>query len=202
MNKEFIRNNDINYYNDKLKLIKYKNFNYKNYLNKEEGYEMDNEIPINLKKLAYIEIMLNRSNISIRTPIMLCLFGFNINNREICLQFTNYKTDKTMNNFFNFIQNIEYINMMNIGLDEGDSNLYINQIRNDRDNKYDPYLCVKIPFRYNKYEIESKNKDGNNFSIMNLYKFCRVECDIYIDKIWKFNDKYICKWKLQRLLLR
>ena len=133
---------------------------------------------------------------------MLCLFGFNINNREICLQFTNYKNDKTMNNFFNFIQNIEYINMMNIGLDEGDSNLYINQIRNDRDNKYDPYLCVKIPFRYNKYEIESKNKDGNDFSIMNLYKFCRVECDIYIDKIWKFNDKYICKWKLQRLLLR
>ena len=133
---------------------------------------------------------------------MLCLFGFDIRNKQICLQFTNYKADEIMNKFFNFIQNMEYLHMMNIGLNEDNSDLYITQIRNDRNNKYDPYLCVKIPFRYNKYEIESKNKDGDNFSIMNLYKFTRVECDIYIDKIWKYNEKYICKWKLERLQLR
>ena len=133
---------------------------------------------------------------------MICLFGFDIKNNQICLQFTNYKTNENMNNFFNFLQNMEYCHMMNIGLDENNSDLYINQIKNDRENKYDPYLCVKVPFRYNKYEIESKNKDGDDFSIMNLYKFSRVECDIYIDKIWKYNNKYICKWKLQRLQLR
>ena len=28
-----------------------------------------------------------------------------------------------------------------------------------------------------------------------------MQCDIYIDKIWKFNDVYYCKWKARKIYL-
>ena len=33
-------------------------------------------------------------------------------------------------------------------------------------------------------------------------KFSKIFYDIYIDKIWKFNEKYICKWKVKKIQLR
>ena len=29
----------------------------------------------------------------------------------------------------------------------------------------------------------------------------KLKCDIYIDKIWKFNGKYVCKWKVKNILI-
>ena len=26
---------------------------------------------------------------------------------------------------------------------------------------------------------------------------CDIYIDIYIDKVWKFNDRYICKWQTE-----
>ena len=34
---------------------------------------------------------------------------------------------------------------------------------------------------------------------MNISKFCKVQCDIYLDKIWKYNDNYISKWKVKMI---
>ena len=28
-----------------------------------------------------------------------------------------------------------------------------------------------------------------------------MQCDIYIDKIWKYNDVYYCKWKARKIYL-
>ena len=41
--------------------------------------------------------------------------------------------------------------------------------------------------------------DNYNITIKNLTKFINVKCDIYIDKIWKYNDQYICKWKASKI---
>lgn len=191
-------------YSEKLERdIKYQCFNYKDCQSKKKEFEIerdDNEPKKNLR-LAYIDIKMGNRNLEISTPPMVCLFGFNRDNSEICLQFSNLHSDNTMNNFFNYIQYIEFSNMRYIGLNDNDNHLYNNQIRNDKNEKYEPYLVVKVPFRYNKYEIDIKNKDNENISILNIYNFTSVKCDIYVDKIWKYNDRYICKWKVRRILI-
>ena len=198
----FLKYKDIEYYKNLKTEYEYQCFDFKDCLSKKKEYEItkeSDEKPINLKKLAYIEVLMNRNNIEITTPPMMCLFGFNKQTNQICLQFTNYKDDEVMNNFFNFIRGMEYSQMEYLGLTEKTCDLYLSQIKNDKHEKYDPYLNVKVPFRYNKYEIELKTKEYENLSIFNLYNFTMVQCDIYIDKIWKFNGKYTCKWKIKRL---
>ena len=185
--------------------INFNCFDYKEYNSKNKEYELskieENSKPNKLNKLAYIEIKANTYPINIQTPEMICLFGFDKNTNQICLQFTNYKTDERMNLFYNFIQQMEYLQMKYIGLNKKNCDLYNSQIRQDKNEKYDPYLIIKVPFRNNKYEVDVKRKDNNYNSITNLYNFTKVKCDIYIDKIWKYNEKYICKWKLKRLLI-
>ena len=74
-------------------------------------------------------------------------------------------------------------------------------LRQDKEEKYDPYLIVKVPFKENRYLIDVCNKDSSVCSVTNIYNFTDMQCDIYIDKIWKFNEQYICKWKVRKILL-
>ena len=48
--------------------------------------------------------------------------------------------------------------------------------------------------------VDIKNKDSA-CSISNIYNFTKVRCDIFIDKVWKYNDKYVCKWKVSKILI-
>ena len=73
-------------------------------------------------------------------------------------------------------------------------------IRYDKKGRYDPNLLTKIPFRGTKYLVDIKNKDSA-CSISNIYNFTKVRCDIFIDKVWKYNDKYVCKWKVGKILI-
>ena len=53
-------------------------------------------------------------------------------------------------------------------------------------------------FNYNKYEVDIYN-DRFPITILGIQKYMTMTCDIYIDKIWKFNGKYICKWKVKKI---
>ena len=86
-----------------------------------------------------------------------------------------------------------------LGLDDDDSDLYISQIRYDKKGRYDPNLLVKIPFSANKYDVEIQNKD-KGCSLSNVYNFSKMRCDIYIDKIWKYNERFVCKWKVKKMI--
>ena len=105
-----------------------------------------------------------------------------------------------MNGFFNFIQTMEHRQMKYLGLTSEDIDLYISQIKYDKKEKYDPNLVTKVPFRSNRYEVDVRTSD-NECSIANIYNFSKMKCDIYIDNIWKFNGKFVCKWKVSRILL-
>ena len=135
---------------------------------------------------------------------MVCPFGVNQQGSSFILnlQFTNYKENKEVHQIYDFINQLENKQIEHIGLDESNIDLYLSQIKRDKNKKYDPNLVIKIPFRYNKMDINCYNKEGDNINILNLSKFSKVKCDIYIDKIWLFNEKYICKWKLKTLYLR
>ena len=131
---------------------------------------------------------------------MVCLFG--MNNKQMSLQFTDVKTDSSMKAFFTFIKNVEINNMINLGItDESDSDKYSTQIRYDKDNKYDPNLLVKIPFKNNCYEVDVFSDEYDSCNLYNINNFTKMQCDIYIDKIWKYNEVFYCKWKARKIYL-
>lgn len=166
---------------------------------KEFEYQDKNEIlPKDILNLGYVEINIGKKPIKITTPVMVCPFGFDQKTNQITLQFTNVRTDSEMNKFYNFIQKLELIQMKYLGLTDEEDDLYISQIRHDKKGKYDPNLLVKVPFHSNRYDVDVKTKNGA-CSVTNIFNFSKMKCEIYIDKIWKFNDKYVCKWKVNKI---
>ena len=185
------------------KPLQFNNFVCKDCTQKKKEYEHQDEYVIKAKdipNLGYVNISMGKYPIYVTTPRMVAPFGFNKGTNQIYLQFTNVKTDSEMNSFYNFIQTLEMKEMEYLGLDEDDADLYLSQIRHDKNGKYDPNLIVKVPFSKNKYDIDIRNKEGE-CSISNIYKFSKMQCDIYIDNIWKFNEKYVCKWKVKKIQL-
>ena len=181
--------------------IQYINYNLKNPNVQEKEYIQDDSIAVKNEKLSYIQIMYNRNPIIyITTPKMFCPFGLNKNTNIMNLQFTNLKTDVHMKSFFEFIKNIEFQQMAHIGLTEENIDIYKSQIQYDKNGIYDPTLVTKLPFNYNKYEVDIFS-DKFPITILNIQKYMNMTCDIYIDKIWKFNDQYICKWKVRNIFV-
>jgi len=109
--------------------------------------------------------------------------------------------DPLMKSFYDCIQTIEYRQMELLGLGEGDEDSFISQIKHDKKGIYDPNLHMKLPFTYNKFNTEVFNDDGPVSNIMYIPRFAKMECDIYLDKIWRFNDKFISKWKVKKIHL-
>ncbi len=181
--------------------IQYINFNLKNPNVQEKEYIRDDSVAVENERLSYIQLLYNNNPmIYITTPKMFCPFGFNKNANTMNLQFTNLETDAHMKSFFEFIQNIEFQQMAHIGLTEENADLYKTQIQYDKKGVYDPSLYVKLPFNYNKYEVDIYN-DRFPITILGIQKYMTMTCDIYIDKIWKFNDTYICKWKVRNIFV-
>jgi len=207
MSKNKLKYKDFSYYdlsNNDLSNIRYTNFNCKNPNTKKKEYYRDDTTPILNDQLCFININYkNTSEILITTPVMTMPFKINENNGSFImnLQFTNYKDDPNMNKFYNFMRNLELQHIKHIGLDESNIELYLPQIRRDKDEKYDPNLVTKLPFRYSKFECDAYNRDGELINILNISRFSKMQCDIFIDKIWVFNDQYICKWKVKTIQL-
>ena len=181
--------------------IQYINYNLKNPNVKEKVYIQDDSVAVENERLSYIQLIYNRNPmIYVTTPKMFCPFGFNKKTSTINLQFTNLETDPHMKSFYEFIQNIEFQQMAHIGLTEENANLYKSQIQYDKNGVYDPTLVTKLPFNYNKYEVDIYN-DKFPTTILGIQKYMTMTCDIYIDKIWKYNDQYICKWKVRNIFV-
>ena len=181
--------------------IRYINYNLKNPNVKKKEYVRDDTLAIENDKLAYIQVIYDRNPmIYVTTPKMFCPFGLNKKGYTMNLQFSNYKTDPHMNSFFEFIKNIEFQQMAHIGINKENIDNYISQIQYDKNEVYDPTLVVKLPFSYNKFDVDIYN-DNFPMSILNIQKFCNMTCDIYIDKIWKFNDRFVCKWKVRNIFV-
>jgi len=187
-----------------IEKIRYVNFSCKNPNVKKKEFIEDTSVAVNNDKLSHVGLYYSKNSIIyVTTPVMVCPFGVNQSNGFMMnLQFTNYENDDRMKEFYLFIKSLEELQKNHMGFDDTNDDLYISQVKRDKQKKYDPNLVVKLPFRQNKFELEAYNKDGDIINVMNIPKFCKVQCDIYIDKIWKFNDQYICKWKLHRLVMK
>ena len=150
------------------------------------------------QRLGYLQLYYNKNPLLyVTTPVMKCLFGvqkYN-NNFQMSLQFVNLKEDNEMKQFFEFIQNTEFECMKYLGLDEDDSDRFVSQIKYDKQKKYDPNLSVKIPFHYNQFQTDIYSENTPAVNLFNIQGFTPMQCDIYLDKIWKMNDKFYAKWK-------
>lgn len=195
---------DISHKAYNIENIRYVNFICKNPNVKKKEFIEDKNKAIHNDKISHVGLYYGKNNmIYLTTPVMTCPFGVNQSNGFIMnLQFTNYENDDKMKEFYLFIKSLEELQKNHIGIDDDNDDLYISQIKRDKNNKYDPNLVVKLPFRQNRFELEAYNKEGEHINILNIPKFCKVQCDIYIDKIWKFNDQYVCKWKLYKLIMK
>ena len=184
----------------KVDQIKYTKYLIKDCSAKKKEYVLDKskENAVDIKNIGYISLYYNQNPlIYVTTPVMVCLFGLDKRTKQMSLQFTNLESDSEMKSFFDFIENIEVNNMKNLGIDEDNYDKYINQIRYDKDRKYDPNLSVKVPFLNNRYDIDIYSDNYSLINIENICNFTKMKCDIYIDKIWKWNDVFTCKWKVK-----
>ena len=182
----------------KVDQIKYTKYLIKDCSAKKKDYVLDKskEDAVDIKNIGYVSLYYNQNPlIYVTTPVMVCLFGLDKKTKQMSLQFTNLESDSEMKSFFDFIENVEVNNMKNLGIDEDNYDKYINQIRYDKDRKYDPNLSVKVPFINNRYDMDIYSDDYSLINIENICNFTKMKCDIYIDKIWKWNDVFTCKWK-------
>ena len=131
---------------------------------KEYEFQESHSIPKNIPNLGYIEVSMGKYPIYVTTPKMIAPFGFNKNSNQIYIQFTNIRTDSEVNSFYNFIQELEMKQMKYIGLEEDDADLYLSQIRHDKNGKYDPNLIIKVPFSKNKYDPASRYRHNNSYT--------------------------------------
>lgn len=188
---------------DKLNL---NNINFKTFMcddmsiikNSEKTYSENNDINKDHLCFGYINIhYLNNPILYITTPPMKCLFGVkkNSNNFQMNLQFTDLEENNKIKDFYDFVQNIEFMCMKYLDLDENNLDKFVSQIQHDKKNRYEPNLLVKIPFHYNQFLTDLYSDNSSVLNIFTIKNFQLMECDLYIDKLWKMNDKFYLKWK-------
>jgi len=100
-----------------------------------------------------------------------------------------------MKQFFDFVQNTEFSAMKYLGLNEDDADRFVSQIYHDKKGIYEPNLNVKLPFKYNKFVTDLYSDYSSGANIFMINKFQRMECDLYVDRVWRMNDKFYMKWK-------
>ena len=131
---------------------------------------------------------------------MKCLFGVQkngFNQFQMSLQFTDLDTDTSMKYFYDFIEKTEFECMKSLGLDVDEGDRFISQIKQDKHGKYEPNLSVKLPFRYNRFETDIYSDHSSTVNILQIPSFTMIQCDIYLDKIWKMNESFYAKWKVR-----
>ena len=153
---------------------------------------------------GYLQLhYLKHNSFHVQTPVMKCLFGIQKNGNQfsMSLQFSDLQDNNEMKHFFDFIQNTEFHCMKSLGLTEDEGERFISQIKYDKKGRYDPNLSVKLPFHYNRFQTDIYSDHSSNVNLFQIQGFAPMECDIYLDKIWKMNDKFHAKWKCKTIHL-
>tara|TARA_B110000967_G_C18895669_1_gene570456 strand:- start:3665 stop:4294 length:630 start_codon:yes stop_codon:yes gene_type:complete len=148
---------------------------------------------------GYLQVnYLKKPQLYVTTPIMKCLFGVQkkgFSNFQMNLQFTDLEENPYMKSFFEFVQQTEFMCMKHLGLTEDDTDRFVSQIYYDKKEIYEPNLMVKLPFQYNKFMTDLYSEHSSGVNIFSINKFQEMECDLYVDKVWRMNDKFYMKWK-------
>ena len=172
------------------------------------------KIEYDLKKSPFIKLKYNNKYIKIKTPLCSVPFGIELYKKNyllIKLCCVNYKQDKIMQDFVNFINNLEdeFTSILSNYFEK--DMICIKQL-NERKNSINgkeiiSYYLTTILNNYNGkikaniYKIDNFNKKYRVTS-SEIDKSSNVNCIIGIDNIWHNDTHFVCKWKIYDLFLR
>lgn len=144
---------------------------------------------IKLKEINYKYNVMKykQEKIAILTPIMKCYSGVEkfFNKYEIKLEFP--LDTKEGKKFYEFMQALEENNKA-----------HMNHLAEYKGQMYKIgekiILVLKIPYRYNNFEVEVKSESKFLPTIFEVRENNRVKCEIDIEKLWYFskNGKLLC----------
>lgn len=133
---------------------------------------------INVSKIKYIRTQLFYDNkkFSLNTPVMICKSDIRkyFNKYELILEILD-------DDFLRLLMDIEENNKKHCSQD---SQYKSNIIRmNNKD-----YLKLKVPYRYNKYEVNIESDRIYLPTVADIKEGERVKCKINIPKIWHYRN--------------
>jgi hypothetical protein len=139
-----------------------------------------NKLTINNKIIEYN----GKRGLHIKTPRMRIPFGLDEEYGKyiLKLEFSDFNNNDEMNNFYDFITNLEKIFKNSFG----NAGEYKSLIR--RSKTYDPVFCPKVMERYNRLECEVFDND-NLTTIYDVKKNSYVNVCLSFDRVWEMNKK-------------
>lgn len=137
---------------------------------------------INLKEIKYNYngMKYNGEKIIVESPIMICHNAVEkyFNKYEIKLEFP--LEEKDGKDFLDFMQKLENNNKANMNhLAEYKGQIY------KIGEKW--VLVLKIPYRYNNFEVEVESKTRFSPTIFEIKSNDRIKCWIHFEKLWYFS---------------
>lgn len=139
------------------------------------------------------EIILN--NNTFYTPKIYVPFGLENYKSSFSMNFQlrNIKKDEELQNFLEFIQDLEDKLKKELNIDDSE---FTTQLKYHQ--KYDPIFFGKFLTRENKIVCEVKNDEGF-LNIYDIGKQFYCKCLLHIDKVWLFRGKYSYKFKIKQI---
>jgi hypothetical protein len=138
-------------------------------------------------KVSYGEIHDKNNKLTLITPPMRILFDIKeeYGKYKLKLELSNLEKDENMQHFLKKVIEIEqiFINYFNI-----EDELFKSPLK--QYNNYDPFIEIKLPYRYKKFEfsINSKVKSLYLPTSSHLTQNTIVECKLEIPSVWKYTD--------------
>jgi hypothetical protein len=141
-------------------------------------------------------ITYNNASFEFWTPKLYIPFGLEekFDSYFINYELIDFKKDKEIQQFFDFLVNIEKSIISQLDLDKDDLN---SQLRITDDN---PILYTKIIQKNNKITTSIKNDKYENINIFSIKKNTYGKLYLIIDKIWYKNSKFYFKYKIKDMI--
>lgn len=95
---------------------------------------------------------------------------------------------------------LEFINKLEEKLNLLFNNLVVSNLRFS--DKFDPLLSIKLTQNKKVFTCNAFDMDNQPINILDLKPKTYCKCELIIDTVWKFKNKYYFKIKLKNLFLQ
>lgn len=169
--------------------------NYQNFDFDKVSYEIIEKNP------QHIRLKYDSKPLSIKTPIVGLPFGLETVYNNYILKFSlkDYQTNPDVSGFLNLLLALES-HIENFINDKVEKNGKLSsQIIFDKNQKFPPLISSKL-IQY-KGHVTTKiiSIDSQFNTYLDIKSSSNVEAELLIDSVWKFGDKYYCKFKVSSL---
>lgn len=146
---------------------------------------------INIKQIKYVKSFLkyNGDKLIIELPVMKCINGIDkyFSKYQIMLEIT----DK---DFLDFMIDLEETNKKHC---DSNNKYKSNLVHNNNKS----YLTLKVPYRYNRFEIDIKSDRIYLPTIENIKPNTNIKCKIILPKLWTYENISGCLMDVKEIFI-